>query len=91
MPHSRLYNQRRAQGVCVDCGGAVVPGFVRCEQCLENKRLKATLYRQKRKRELAQRNLQETIKAATEAGLSYGQYVAQNSEGMKWKIGLKKS
>ena len=89
MAYSKQYMERRAAGLCVDCGAPALQGHLRCEKCLERKKLMTAEYRLRKKQEekmAKKKNLSETITAATEAGMTYGQYVAQNSEGMKWRI-----
>lgn len=88
--NTNLYRRRKDAGLCVACGGTPEPGKIRCAKCLEKSAAwnKKYLARKKEKITKANVNLQETIKAAADAGMSYGQYVAQNSEAMKWRIGL---
>lgn len=86
MAHSKQFMERRAAGLCVDCGAPAFQGHLRCEKCLENQRFITAEYRKRKRREREVKTLEDTIKAATASGLSYGQYVAQNSEGMKWRI-----
>lgn len=83
------YRERKANGLCVSCGKPITEG-ARCAECKANRREYMANYRMGhviRKKKEVPKNLSETITAATEAGMSYGQYVAQNSEGMKWRIG----
>lgn len=85
--NSVTYKKRKEAGVCVDCGGEVVPGFIRCEKCLEAKRIINAEYRQKKQnKQKRSANLQEVMRAADAEGLSYGQYVAKYSKVNEWKI-----
>ena len=85
--YSKTYKERKANGICVDCGGEVVPGFIRCEKCLEKKREQNAEYRQKKQnKQKRSANLQEVMRAADAEGLSYGQYVAKYSKASEWRI-----
>ncbi|MGB9660692.1 MAG: hypothetical protein ACPL5F_01575 [Moorellaceae bacterium] len=47
---NRYYARKKSLGLCVDCGGPVIPGKVRCEECSERQRKQ---YREHRQRKLA--------------------------------------
>lgn len=75
---SEIRKKRIKVGLCVDCGTkSSLPGKTKCGECLESEALYS---RPRRKKGNSRKALDDIVRAAEAAGLSYGKYVARLHE-----------
>jgi hypothetical protein len=80
MAADKRYLKRKAQGVCVRCGGEIVPGKLSCRPCLDHYCQQAKAHYQKNKEKILKR--QRTKKYRIKARIRSKKYYANNREKM---------